>query len=62
MGNGTPYGFLKRMLADALVEEAGEDTRRRYWRLTGRGRAALHAEIRRLEQTLAAVRGYALVP
>ncbi|HEY0754132.1 MAG TPA: PadR family transcriptional regulator [Ktedonobacteraceae bacterium] len=45
MGSGTLYGSIKRMLADQLIEEAGErseptheDERRRYYRLTALGR------------------------
>jgi DNA-binding PadR family transcriptional regulator len=44
MGTGTLYGSLKRMLADGLIEEAGDrpdptldDERRRYYRLTDLG-------------------------
>jgi DNA-binding PadR family transcriptional regulator len=56
MGTGTLYGSLKRMLADGLIEEAGErsdpaldDERRRYYRLTDQGRRAFTAELRRYE-------------
>src|SRR5579883_1745637 len=56
MGNGTLYGSLKRMLADGLIEDAGErvqadDTRRKYYRLTDSGRAALQAEMQRYLDT-----------
>src|ERR1700738_1263578 len=42
MGNGTLYGSIKRMLADGLIEDAGEkvdsdNERRKYYRLTGLG-------------------------
>ena len=54
IGSGTLYGSIKRMLAAHLIEEAGErpdpildDERRRYYRLTDRGREALTAELRR---------------
>ena len=60
MGNGTMYGSLKRMLADTLIEEAGDwidpqmdDERRRYYRLTERGRRALNAEMQRYVETVA---------
>ena len=63
MGNGTLYGSLKRMLAGGLVVEAGErvdpaldDERRRYYTLTGAGRHALAAEMRRYEETVALLR------
>ena len=52
MGNGTLYGSLKRMLSDGLIEDAGDraegdDTRRKYYKLTSLGREALNAEIER---------------
>ena len=57
MGPGTLYGSIKRMLADGLIEEAGErpdpaldDERRRYYRLTGFGLRVMQAEIVRLQQ------------
>lgn len=67
MGNGTLYGSLKRMLADGLIEDAGDradsdDTRRKYYQLTPRGRAAMHAEIQRYRDTLDAITKYRLVP
>ena len=55
MGPGTLYGSIKRMMDTGLVEEAGErrdpeagDERRRYYRLTRRGRTAAVAEAERL--------------
>lgn len=55
MGPGTLYGSIKRMLADGLIEEAGErpdpaldDERRRYYRLSARGRKALQVEAERI--------------
>lgn len=67
MGNGTLYGSLKRMLADELLEEAGEraegdDTRRKYYRLTELGREAMHAEIQRYRETWEVIRSYDLAP
>jgi len=59
MGNGTMYGSLKRMLADDLIAEAGDhidphmdDERRRYYRLTERGKQALNAEMARYAETV----------
>jgi DNA-binding PadR family transcriptional regulator len=59
MGPGTLYGTLKRLLDAGLVEEAGEradpdtgDERRRYYRLTRRGRSAANAEAERLAALL----------
>jgi DNA-binding PadR family transcriptional regulator len=52
---GTLYSTIKKMLADGLVEEvdaprsaASDDTRRRYYRVTKAGRAAVEAETSRL--------------
>lgn len=51
LGPGTLYGTLKRLAADRLVAETDEvpdpdddDPRRRYYRVTEAGRAALRAE------------------
>ncbi|MCA9877389.1 MAG: PadR family transcriptional regulator [Thermomicrobiales bacterium] len=67
MGNGTLYGSLRRMLADGLIEAAGERvdddaTRRKYYRLTSRGRAMLHAEMERYIATTAVIHRYGLAP
>jgi DNA-binding PadR family transcriptional regulator len=67
MGNGTLYGCLKRMLADHLIEDAGDhtamdDTRRKYYQLTDSGREAMSAEIRRYHDTVEVIKGYDLVP
>lgn len=59
MGTGTLYGSVKRMLADGLVAESGDrpdpsldDSRRRYYRITERGRRALAAELERYSAVL----------
>jgi DNA-binding PadR family transcriptional regulator len=59
----TLYTVIKRLLADALIEESSarpeaalDDERRRYYRLTDRGRAVAVAEAHRLAQTLAQAR------
>jgi DNA-binding PadR family transcriptional regulator len=59
----TLYTVIKRLLADALIEESAarpdpalDDERRRYYRLTDRGRTIAVAEAHRLEQTLAQAR------
>jgi DNA-binding PadR family transcriptional regulator len=69
MGTGTLYGSLKRMLADWLIEEAGErpdpgldDERRRYYQLTERGRQALHAELQRYMQVVTLAEQRRLLP
>jgi len=68
MGPGTLYGTLKRMLEAGLVQESGErpdprldDQRRRYYRLTARGRGAAVNEAERLEALVRAARGKALL-
>jgi hypothetical protein len=48
LGPGTLYGTLKRLLADGLVAEAGEEDHRRYYRLTALGWQAAKAEAERL--------------
>jgi DNA-binding PadR family transcriptional regulator len=60
---GTLYTALRRFVDDGLVEETAErpdpaldDERRRYYRLTDRGRAVALAEAARLEETLAQAR------
>jgi DNA-binding PadR family transcriptional regulator len=56
MGPGTLYGTLKRMLEGGLVEECDEridsdlsNERRRYYRITRRGRRAAADEAERLQ-------------
>ena len=57
MGNGTLYGSIKRMLADGLIDDAGDnvdpngdDERRHYYQLTDLGRQALNAEVQRYHE------------
>jgi DNA-binding PadR family transcriptional regulator len=68
LGPGSLYGSIKRMLAEGLIEERGErpdlatdDERRRYYRLTDRGRRAAGAEARRLEALVRAARSRRLL-
>jgi DNA-binding PadR family transcriptional regulator len=54
LGPGTLYDNLQKLLDQAVVDEAprkaaGEDPRRRYYRLTSLGRRVLAVEIGRLE-------------
>ena len=61
MGPGTLYGTLQRMMDQGLVEEAPPpaqpvDVRRRYYHLSRAGRAALKAEVERMEQLVRAAR------
>lgn len=50
MGAGTLYGSLERMIIDELIEESHihvADHRRRYYRLTGKGKQAIRSELDR---------------
>lgn len=67
MGNGTLYGSLKRMMADGLIEDAGEraegdDTRRKYYKLTALGQNVLTAEIDRYMATSEVIKKYQKAP
>ncbi len=60
---GTLYTNLKRLLGQGFIEECGErpdpaldDHRRRYYRLTESGRAALASEVDGLERLVARAR------
>ena len=61
----TLYGTLEQLADEGLIEElgargehpAGESERRRYYRLTRSGRAAVLAEVTRLERLAAVARG-----
>jgi DNA-binding PadR family transcriptional regulator len=55
---GTLDGSMERMLRDGLVVESGlsDNERRRYYRLTERGRTVLAAELDRLETAITAAR------
>ena len=59
LGPGTLYALMKRAVADGLVAESDErpdaaldDERRKYYRLTPRGRRVAIADIERLESIL----------
>jgi DNA-binding PadR family transcriptional regulator len=69
MGSGTLYGSIKRMLADRLVEEAGErpdptreNERRRYYRLTELGRRAFLTELQRYHEIVSIANQRSLFP
>ncbi len=56
LGPGTLYGTIKRMLASGLIEESidrpappEDDTRRRYYGLSGLGQRVLGHEAQRLQ-------------
>jgi DNA-binding PadR family transcriptional regulator len=60
---GTLYTLLQRLLEEALIEdapapaeEATDDARRKYYRLTELGRRVLAAEARRLESLIGEAR------
>jgi DNA-binding PadR family transcriptional regulator len=66
---GTLYALLSRATADGLIVETDErpdfaldDERRRYYRLTQRGRRVAVAEIERLESIVEMARQKKLVP
>ena len=59
VGPGTLYTTLKRLLdvgliieVEGRVESERDDSRRRYYRLTGQGRTELAAELERMEHAL----------
>ncbi len=63
LGPGTLYNAVKKMLAAGLIDEPAkrpapemDDPRRRYYRITRRGRAAVEAEAARLERVVNAAR------
>jgi len=67
LGPGGVYTTIKRLLDDGLIEESDarpdpdlDDQRRRYYRLTGLGRAIASAEVRRLDSLVRAARPWAL--
>src|SRR5438552_11903357 len=69
LGPGTLYGSIKRMLHDGLIEElderpdpADDDVRRRYYRITSRGRKVAKEELGRLATLVRRARAAGLVP
>ena len=66
-GPGTIYGTLQRLMEAGWVEEASQpgiddDQRRRYYRMTREGRAALRDEVDRLGALLEAARAHRIEP
>lgn len=66
LGPGGIYTTIRRLLDEGLIEECDErpdadvdDQRRRYYRLTGTGRAAVSAEVRRLDTLVRAATPWA---
>ena len=59
---GTLYLAIERLEQEGLLEEApGDESRRRYYRLTSLGRAVAVAEVERLATLLGVARGKKLV-
>ena len=64
---GTLYRTLSRLVDGGLIEELGEapekhaDERRRYYRVTSKGRGAASAEATRLERQLRVARAHGLL-
>ncbi|MCC6364092.1 MAG: helix-turn-helix transcriptional regulator [Bryobacterales bacterium] len=68
LGPGTLYGTINRMLEAGLIEESGAqadpalgDERRRYYRITRKGRRAAVAETGRLQELLSVARAKRLL-
>lgn len=68
LGTGTLYSAIKRLVEKGLIEETEErpapdldDARRRYYRLTARGRDAAAREAARLDRVVGVARAKALL-
>jgi DNA-binding PadR family transcriptional regulator len=68
LSTGTLYGIIKRLLNDGLIAERRErpaaihdDERRRYYRLTSRGREVAAVEAERMEKVVALARSRRLL-
>jgi DNA-binding PadR family transcriptional regulator len=62
---GTLYPIVRQMLADGWIlelPEDGEDTRRRRYRLSARGRRIAQAEAQRLDDLVRMAHDFALLP
>lgn len=67
MGPGTLYGTIKRLLAEGLIVEAGEQPdeaaeRRRYYRLTALGQRVAGAEATRLARLVRLAEAKRMLP
>jgi DNA-binding PadR family transcriptional regulator len=67
LGPGTLYRVIKQLVADGWIAEIdgdvpGDDERRRYYRLTERGRTIARAEAERLDALVAVARERRLLP
>ena len=68
LSSGTLYALIKRLVADGIIVEsrqrpapAGDDERRRYYRLTEFGRLVARAEAERLADLVGAARAMRLL-
>jgi DNA-binding PadR family transcriptional regulator len=53
LGPGTLYGSIKRMLQAKLIEEiTGDNSRRKYYTLTEKGRSSLSSELQRYKDAV----------
>jgi DNA-binding PadR family transcriptional regulator len=63
---GTLYRIVKQLVDDGWIAEAGgtqaKDERRRYYRLTARGRKAAQAEVARMAMIVSLARARRLFP
>lgn len=69
LNTGTMYAIIKRLLSEGIIEECHsrpavehDDQRRRYYRLTARGRELTIAEAERMEKLIATAREKRLLP
>jgi DNA-binding PadR family transcriptional regulator len=69
LGPGTLYRSIQRMVVDGLIEELAislddqaDDDRRRYYRLTPKGKALARAEALRLAELVDGARQRGLIP
>ena len=67
LGPGTLYSAIQKMLDSGLIEEwtpaeGSADPRRRYYRITRRGRSLVGSEAARLEQLVDAARDKRVLP
>jgi DNA-binding PadR family transcriptional regulator len=53
IGPGALYGTIKNLLEEKLIEQTSSDSRRRYYRITAKGKKRLGAELKYFENTVA---------
>ena len=61
LGPGTLYEAIHRLLAHGLIEDAGQEGRRKNYRLTRQGRRELKDELARLDGVVRYARSKALL-